>query len=450
MTESLRVLVVIPTYNERDNLPRIVPRVLEQGDAFHVLVVDDNSPDGTGDVADELAAGDERVAVLHRPGKQGLGAAYVAGFTWGLKRDFDVFVEMDADLSHPPAILPVMLDEIRRGVDVVVGSRYVDGRITVVNWPVDQPLRVVVRTGHHPPSGPRRHRRLQRLPAPCPRARAAGPDSVERIQLSDRVEAEGLARGIRVARGAHRLHGTGQRRIQDVQEHHLGGRLAGLEVANPGSAGTTLASWQPMALVDLCYRCPQCGHDPVGGDGDAVWCESCGIRIERSRGRLLLSLAERDQPFDVSATDLCRRIDEHGGPITRATREDGTLEYSARARISWRVAERAVRYRGVLRGFVESMGPPAPGTVTVDRDRVHVDAGGRDAGSWRHLDLGAVQASSSSLQLSLPDDQLVQFRFEDDSPRRWETLMRRLISDAYERAGRGRVVEFQPRIVTRW
>ena len=92
MTDSGRVLVVIPTYNERDNLPRIVPRVLDQGDAFHILVVDDNSPDGTGDVADKLAAGNERVAVLHRPGKQGLGAAYVAGFTWGLKRDFDVFV----------------------------------------------------------------------------------------------------------------------------------------------------------------------------------------------------------------------------------------------------------------------------------------------------------------------------------------------------------------------
>ena len=136
MTDSGRVLVVIPTYNERDNLPRIVPHVLEQGDAFHVLVVDDNSPDGTGDVADELAAGNERVAVLHRPGKQGLGAAYVAGFKWGLKRDFDVFVEMDADLSHPPAMLPVILGEIRRNVDVVVGSRYLDGRITVVNWPM--------------------------------------------------------------------------------------------------------------------------------------------------------------------------------------------------------------------------------------------------------------------------------------------------------------------------
>ena len=136
MTDSPRVLVVMPTYNEADNLPRIVPRVLEQGGAFHVLVVDDNSPDGTGDVADELAAGSDRVAVLHRPGKQGLGAAYVAGFTWGLKRDFDLFVEMDADLSHPPAMLPVMLAETRRGVDMVVGSRYVGGRITVVNWPM--------------------------------------------------------------------------------------------------------------------------------------------------------------------------------------------------------------------------------------------------------------------------------------------------------------------------
>lgn len=136
MTDSLRVLVVMPTYNEADNLPRIVPRVLEQGSAFHVLVVDDNSPDGTGDVADELAAGSDRVAVLHRPGKQGLGAAYVAGFTWGLKRDFDLFVEMDADLSHPPEMLPAMLAETRRGVDVVVGSRYVGGRITVVNWPM--------------------------------------------------------------------------------------------------------------------------------------------------------------------------------------------------------------------------------------------------------------------------------------------------------------------------
>ncbi len=135
MTTAKRALVVMPTYNERENLPRIVPRVLDQGPGVHVLVVDDNSPDGTGAVADELAAAHERVAALHRPGKAGLGAAYVAGFGWGLERDFDVFVEMDADLSHPPESLPDLLAGLE-DADVVVGSRYVGGRIAVVNWPM--------------------------------------------------------------------------------------------------------------------------------------------------------------------------------------------------------------------------------------------------------------------------------------------------------------------------
>ena len=135
--------------------------------------------------------------------------------------------------------------------------------------------------------------------------------------------------------------------------------------------------------------------------------------------------------------------------MTRATGGDGGLAYSARALISWRIREEAVWHRGVLRGFAETMGPALPGSITVDRDRVSIDDGGPGSGSWRHLDLGAVQAASSSLQLSLPADRFVQFRFLDDSPRRWETLMRRLVADAWERAGRGRVVEFQPRIVTR-
>ena len=135
MSVDPRVLVVVPTYNERDNLPRIVPQILAQGDAFHVLVVDDNSPDGTGDLADELAARSARVQVLHRPGKQGLGAAYVAGFGWGLERDFDILIEMDADLSHPSHRLPALLKALEE-VDVAVGSRYVGGRITVVNWPL--------------------------------------------------------------------------------------------------------------------------------------------------------------------------------------------------------------------------------------------------------------------------------------------------------------------------
>ena len=130
-----RVLVVVPTYNERDNLPRVVPLILSQGDAFHVLVVDDNSPDGTGDVADELAAGSERVNVLHRPGKQGLGAAYVAGLGWGLEHGYDILIEMDADLSHPSDRLPALVATLD-DAGVAVGSRYVGGRITVVNWPL--------------------------------------------------------------------------------------------------------------------------------------------------------------------------------------------------------------------------------------------------------------------------------------------------------------------------
>lgn len=137
MKPTRRVLVIVPTYNERDNLPRVVPMILEQGNAFHVLVVDDNSPDGTGELADDLAARSERVNVLHREGKLGLGAAYVAGFGWGLEANFDVLIEMDADLSHPAERLPALVEALEE-VDVAVGSRYVGGRITVVNWPLSR------------------------------------------------------------------------------------------------------------------------------------------------------------------------------------------------------------------------------------------------------------------------------------------------------------------------
>lgn len=127
------VLVVIPTYNERDNLAPIVGRVQAVLPQVHLLVVDDNSPDGTGEVADKLAAGDDRVHVLHRSEKAGLGAAYVAGFRWGLARDYQVLVEMDADGSHAPEDLPRLLDALQ-DADLALGSRYVPGG-RVVNWP---------------------------------------------------------------------------------------------------------------------------------------------------------------------------------------------------------------------------------------------------------------------------------------------------------------------------
>ncbi|MFZ2175345.1 MAG: polyprenol monophosphomannose synthase [Rhodococcus sp. (in: high G+C Gram-positive bacteria)] len=131
-----RTLVIIPTYNERENLGAIVARLHAALPETHVLVVDDGSPDGTGDVADTLAANDGagRIRVMHRTEKNGLGAAYIAGFHWGLDRGYSVLVEMDADGSHAPEQLHRLLDGVDAGADLVLGSRYVPGG-TVVNWP---------------------------------------------------------------------------------------------------------------------------------------------------------------------------------------------------------------------------------------------------------------------------------------------------------------------------
>jgi dolichol-phosphate mannosyltransferase len=127
------VAVIIPTYNERDNLEPIVTRVRSAVPDADILVVDDNSPDGTGEIADKLAARDPQIHVLHRQGKAGLGAAYIAGFGWALERGYGVLVEHDADGSHDPADLPSMLAALA-DADLVIGSRYVPGG-TVVNWP---------------------------------------------------------------------------------------------------------------------------------------------------------------------------------------------------------------------------------------------------------------------------------------------------------------------------
>ena len=132
---SHRTLVIIPTYNEIENLPIILGRVHKARPDVHILVVDDGSPDGTGALADDFAAKDPgRVHVMHRTAKDGLGAAYLAAFDWGLEREYSVLVEMDADGSHAPEQLYRLLDAIDRGADVAIGSRYVEGG-TVRNWP---------------------------------------------------------------------------------------------------------------------------------------------------------------------------------------------------------------------------------------------------------------------------------------------------------------------------
>lgn len=125
-----RACVVLPTYNERENLPLIVPAILDASEKLDVLVVDDNSPDGSGGIADELAARERRVRVLHRPRKEGLGRAYLAGFERALEGGYGKVLEMDADFSHDPACLPVLL---ATDADLVLGSRYVPGGGTV-NW----------------------------------------------------------------------------------------------------------------------------------------------------------------------------------------------------------------------------------------------------------------------------------------------------------------------------
>jgi len=132
-----RALVIVPTYNERFNIARLIPAILAQDPSLEVLVVDDASPDGTGDVVDGIAANNNRVNIIHRSGKLGLGTAYIAGFRWALERRYDLVFEMDADFSHNPERLPEFLATIREA-DVVLGSRYQNGHVNVVNWPMSR------------------------------------------------------------------------------------------------------------------------------------------------------------------------------------------------------------------------------------------------------------------------------------------------------------------------
>ncbi|HEX6590157.1 MAG TPA: polyprenol monophosphomannose synthase [Longimicrobiales bacterium] len=130
-----RALVIVPTFNERDNIERLTREVLAQDPRLDVLIIDDNSPDGTGQLADQLAAADPRITVHHRAGKLGLGTAYLEGFRIGIGRGYGLMLEMDADFSHDPAHLPAYLAAAEE-YDVVLGSRYLHGRVTVINWPI--------------------------------------------------------------------------------------------------------------------------------------------------------------------------------------------------------------------------------------------------------------------------------------------------------------------------
>jgi dolichol-phosphate mannosyltransferase len=140
-------LVVIPTYNERENIEPMASAVLRALPDADLLVVDDASPDGTGELADRLARGSARIAVLHRPRKEGLGPAYREGFTWALARPYERVIEMDCDFSHDPADLPRLVAESRRGADLVIGSRYIPGA-RIVGWPPHRHLLSAAANGY--------------------------------------------------------------------------------------------------------------------------------------------------------------------------------------------------------------------------------------------------------------------------------------------------------------
>ncbi len=135
---DMKTLVIIPTYNERDNIEQIVPQVLEKHSSIDVLIVDDGSPDGTGEIADAMSEENSRISVIHRKNKSGLGTAYVAGFKYAIEKKYDYIFEMDADFSHDPKYIPEFLNAIKE-TDLVIGSRYISG-VNVVNWPMSRLL----------------------------------------------------------------------------------------------------------------------------------------------------------------------------------------------------------------------------------------------------------------------------------------------------------------------
>ena len=224
----MNALVVIPTYNEADNIEPLVYAILNQaGLNVHVLIVDDGSPDGTGDIADQLAQSADlsgRLFVLHRPQKNGLGRAYLAGFAWALDRDYDAAVEMDADFSHDPMYLPRLI-EAADNADVVIGSRYLNG-ISVINWPLQRILlswganqyvqKITRLQVHDCTSGFRLYHRRVLEAIDLPSVRSNG------LLVPSRDDVPGAPGWLSHCRSAHYLCRTPRRSIEDEQTGDLG------------------------------------------------------------------------------------------------------------------------------------------------------------------------------------------------------------------------------------
>ncbi|MEO0262694.1 MAG: polyprenol monophosphomannose synthase [candidate division WOR-3 bacterium] len=135
----MKVLIVIPTYNERENVEKIIEEIFKFLPSANILIVDDNSPDGTSEIVKEIMKKDKRVNLILKEKKEGLGKAYKTGFKWGIEKNYDIIIQMDADFSHSPEVLPEFIKEIEKGYDLIIGSRYLNG-VSVVNWPIKRLL----------------------------------------------------------------------------------------------------------------------------------------------------------------------------------------------------------------------------------------------------------------------------------------------------------------------
>lgn len=206
-----------------------------------------------------------------------------------------------------------------------------------------------------------------------------------------------------------------------------------------------------MPLAHFLFRCPVCGHDPLTGQGDEVACPGCGTRFQRGGPGARIVVSEPgERAREVPAWELSEGIESRGGAVEAALDRDGTIRHEARVTARHMVSEEPVRFRGSLLGFCERNSPEERGILTVTGEVLsYRPDGATEPRRWSLLELRAVQTSSRSVQVRTPDGELLQFEFPQDSPRRWDELLRTLISRRWRQEGRGRITEFQPRITTR-
>ena len=222
----MRVLVNVPTYIEAENIEEVLRRLRAAAPDADVLVIDDNSPDGTADIAERVGQELGQVEVLRRPAKKGLGNAYRAGFGIGIDRGYDVICQMDADLSHDPAALPQLLAAVDAGADLAIGSRYVEGG-SVPHWPAHRraavALRQPLRAGHARLRQPRLDVGVPGVPGQDARRHPVRADEGERLPVPDRARVPGVAVGWPYGRGAHLLHRPGAGPLEDVAQRRRRG-----------------------------------------------------------------------------------------------------------------------------------------------------------------------------------------------------------------------------------